>query len=826
MTAAVVCAVNIPAITADSGVIIDRDCSGTENGYSYEYRNNDKESTPVLELSSNASFDCSWDNKESFFSARGLKFAEPVPFRELGSMSVTYWRMIQSEKYSDDKGYVRFGIRLHNSKGDIFTILETDDSADKLSIADKDESLKKLVQVTGSETIIGNSSGSPVHYTLYSGTDEEQHASCICRRDTPLEINNESDDFREVNVSDILDAMSEAGCQPGEITDISLFIESAYSTGSATIITDNIYLENMPELAPDEYSEGDILVRGRGNGSRDGYYYDLRTKYDNGEMTVVSPSLFKAKLNSDDADSFRPDIFERGYKAGEGQGVDHIMGTSVDYEMNIEAEGSYFVGPHLHLDDPDTEEYFHKTDVYIVDASVNWKVPEDAEYMTTARESDKTYSLYHADRALIGTGKETREDIYYFVYTGAENAGKNSTISVKHEMAPFIAELYDFNDRLCEFFDAPFMLGVQLCAEKNTVGSAELVRNDILLPEKPRENSIYDYLFKRIDLNNDNHETSAANTSINGQKYEAFGYTVYMNGYTDEPIKCKWNSYDKTGEDDPYPGEKNNSFSVRKGYGTYSIIDRTGCLSYYGKDELVLDYSVDIGNIRYKTDRSDLHLRTFVQCMRDKSEPANTDSPYEAVLNDASGVRYIVILDHWDNSPDTFDEGPDFGYRDYYPDIDLGMITSNGVTYYAKLKASKSPDNYTYVQLTRFQTLPPTKAEDVPEDHVRYENELDLSDIMRRLKAIGIDFGGISEAEFLISAYDTEGSAILNRTDFKSYILENRTYTEEEIRNFSDFLLGKAPRIDRGFNYDLNGDGVWDTYDLSLMKSRLATKEK
>lgn len=47
---------------------------------------------------------------------------------------------------------------------------------------------------------------------------------------------------------------------------------------------------------------------------------------------------------------------------------------------------------------------------------------------------------------------------------------------------------------------------------------------------------------------------------------------------------------------------------------------------------------------------------------------------------------------------------------------------------------------------------------------------------------------------------------------------ETKKYTIEDIRNFQDFLLGKEMPDLSGKDYDLCKDGVWDVFDLCLMK--------
>ena len=56
-------------------------------------------------------------------------------------------------------------------------------------------------------------------------------------------------------------------------------------------------------------------------------------------------------------------------------------------------------------------------------------------------------------------------------------------------------------------------------------------------------------------------------------------------------------------------------------------------------------------------------------------------------------------------------------------------------------------------------------------------------------------------------------------TDDDSGATAEITYTMEDVQNLQDYLLAKPLETDlTGKPYDLNGDGCWDVFDLSLMK--------
>ncbi len=51
----------------------------------------------------------------------------------------------------------------------------------------------------------------------------------------------------------------------------------------------------------------------------------------------------------------------------------------------------------------------------------------------------------------------------------------------------------------------------------------------------------------------------------------------------------------------------------------------------------------------------------------------------------------------------------------------------------------------------------------------------------------------------------------------------HQDFTLQDIRNLQDFLLAKPTQDDlKGKLYDLDGDGIWNVFDLCIMKKKVA----
>ena len=583
--------------------------------------------------------------------------------------------------------------------------------------------------------------------------------------------------------------------------------------------------ENDAAVSAADASESD-LIRFSGSGVRDGYSYKCTGCSENDEMELIPPSLFKAKWDATSPEYTRTPVFERGKQCQPGQGLNWTMESTVDYEMEFEAEDSFFAGTHISLKGPETDEHYSRTEVYIIDASVNWEVPEDASYIHSRTGNGTLYSVYYCSRMLAGTGKGTLEDTFYIVDRYAEDYGKEGRVSAQHDIGPFLdVDFFSF-----DLESDSISVGIN---GGSSNGSAELIRNEITVPDTPKFDDPYDYISKRIYLNNGFHWSHAAQTYADNKNYTAFGYDIEMKGYVGEPIKCTWKYY--KGDDKEYsPSEfRRVSFGIPHSFYTLSIIDWQGSNIFDDTDDLVLEYSMDIGSIENKTDESSWNIGANIQCMRVGKDPR---SGIGAELLGTESITYVHVIDKTENY-----ELSTYSNR-YYAPKELGTITSNGIDYDAVLYKNKDDSAFPSVNLIRREQLAPTEADDVPEGYARYESSFSIVDIVGKLNELGIDIGGVREAEFSFNTYDTSGSAFLNRENVKRIIPENKTFTADDLQLLKDYILGKgneAPVCEDYLshdyyqmnlyeylgrmrkNYDLNDDGEWDIYDLCEMRKRV-----
>ena len=834
MTAAAVCAVNVSAFPADSGIIIDHNSSGVDKGFYYEFTNNDEVGTACMDMEPGGYYECSWGNDEKFSTARGWKFASPVKYSDLGNMSVCYMNYMNVDGYYSKDGYVRFGIRVRNSDGKTFNILELDESSDKRSIVEMNDGYEKIgnmecVDEFKSQNIWGEFSEvrkKSVDYTLYSSADED--SPMLYRRDESLQANFYDDDARWVCVSDKLAAMAAAGCDIGDITDITLFVEAAHSKGDAKIYLYGIEIENMPEVVQKDCEDESepLLVRGYDYGVRTDYYYNISCHFPS-RMYILEPSLFKADWDSTENKYNNDPVFMRGKLFKEGQSYKALANSSIDYSLKIDAEGKYFTAAYADFSGPQTDEYNYAVDIYIVDAYQDWS-PNYAEKVGELTADGQDYDVYYGMMELVGSFTPVRRNIYYFISKNAEENGKNGKVSVKHELAPFTEFVKDKGTILGE--PASLTAFVNGGTAK---GSAELVKNEITIPEFTRDEGYYERELRKLFVSSEHRFQN-----IDDVCYDVDGENASMEGYAGEKIDCKW----QTGSDSVWSSgidKEHHSFSIFKdkqpGYewggfeGAFSFndpesddsqdtdagtADLTG--GFKADEKVYVDYSVDLGELTDKGENSNVIIGGYVQCHNNDYQ---AESSWNGWFSDNGECQNydIFIADKWDKEIGT--EIIPFPARDV---IDLGTIESEGVVYNVKEYYPEASQRICpYIIVSRAESLAPSEAEDIPENHTRYENTICITDIVEKLKAFDLKLHTTQLAGFTMHTFHNAGSAVINTAEIRVIPDEEKLYTADDVQKLKDFILGKKVDIEKDTNYDLNGDGVWDTYDLCLMRNRL-----
>ena len=808
VVSAALCISGIPLQKANADIIIDHNCSGIDKGYYFEMVNNDKDSQPDLALEPGGCFNCRWDNEEDFSASRGLKFDYPVMYTSLGDFSYKYWKRIDTKGYTDkEKGYVRLGIRLHNTQGDVIDILEIDDSADGRSIIEKDGKYSKIGSVDSEETfndtefgvrVKGESKG--VSYTIYSkDNDDNNGRTVICRRNEPLSINNDTEDQRRISISDKLEAISDAGIYIGELTDVGIFLESAYSKGEAIVYTYDIDIEANPAIAPDQYEDEDdtLTVTNYDYGVRTGYYYGVNSRYDNSHMEVIPNALFKAEWDARENKYNNDPTFERGKQYDQYQSYKAVAGSSIEYTMDFDVEGSFAVSTLAKLDAIELPKYYVYTEMYIVDAcSKGWKPSEYVENIGEFSAEGVDYDVYDASYSLIGTGKGQVKQRYYFVRKDAEENGSAGTVNVMHDLKSYMNYVHDLGVVL----GRPDVLVAQVNGGVSK-GSAELKMLYVSLPFGIADDGEYEKETRRVDLGGINRSVY-----VNGLKYDISSDTMTMKGYAGEKINYAWEQYQAPAYSS-YDIERSRSFRI----GMTNICrddDSIGCNIDEG---LRVDYNIDMGDIASVKKDPKWVLGGFVECLNPKglSGEAGSDEYYGCD---------ILIADKWDGELTS-----EFVYGAFRDPEELGVIESKGVKYdVIAYYPEVAKDNLSFVIVKRQKQLEAVDAEDVPDGFTRYAGSFDAADIIRKLGGLGVETYEIYDVYFSLDVLRNEGAAVVNSVSAKRVKNLIPAYTDDDISKLSDFLLGKKADIKAGTDYDVNGDGKWDIYDLGLMRKLIA----
>ena len=235
---------------------------------------------------------------------------------------------------------------------------------------------------------------------------------------------------------------------------------------------------------------------------------------------------------------------------------------------------------------------------------------------------------------------------------------------------------------------------------------------------------------------------------------------------------------------------------------------------------ILIDYNIDLGELSDEKEDSNIIIGGQISCF---NENVQTNLPYDGhsdIVREYSGYN-IIVADSFIRNP-----GKEINPSLYVQDEPekLGVIESGGVKYDAEIYY---PDTHINgapcIILTRQEPLKNVDAADVPEGHKRYVNTIDATDIVDQLKKFDIDPGEIENASFVLETYGNSGTAVINSADIRAAEAGEKTYTIDDITLLSDFLHGKTVDIPAGTDYDLNDDGIWNVYDLCIMRKEVGS---
>ena len=145
------------------------------------------------------------------------------------------------------------------------------------------------------------------------------------------------------------------------------------------------------------------------------------------------------------------------------------------------------------------------------------------------------------------------------------------------------------------------------------------------------------------------------------------------------------------------------------------------------------------------------------------------------------------------------------------------IVRQRGTVYYPGKNSYVAP----CIMLTRKESLKSTKSGDAE----NYRNTIDADDVVNKLSLLGFNLGNITSTNFSMEAAGNSGKAVINSVSLESVTTEKEGFTEEDVVKLTYFLEGKRITIPEGTDYDLNKDGVWDVFDLCMLKKEVADKK-
>lgn len=111
--------------------------------------------------------------------------------------------------------------------------------------------------------------------------------------------------------------------------------------------------------------------------------------------------------------------------------------------------------------------------------------------------------------------------------------------------------------------------------------------------------------------------------------------------------------------------------------------------------------------------------------------------------------------------------------------------------------------------------------------HENFEGIIYVGEHVRAWRDAGLAAGNITSLYLNADMYGKgDGVIEFDRSNIRYYgnePLMSAEYTTDDIALLSSFLLGQNPAVPGGKDYDLNGDGVWDSFDLCIMKGKVGS---
>lgn len=720
-------------------------------------------------------FTCKWDSVYDVTFSKGHDIREEQKsYRELGSIDCDY-----TIEYATD-GVSQYGIHGWVESKESF-----DCGTAEWIIVDGYSTWRPCTDVNGNTKLLGQVCIDDYKYEIYkvclipsldAPTDRSQviyqYLSVVTPESNPVNAERVTNVSRKISITDHFRAWEEAGIDmSGMLYDVSFWVVCARSSGEASV-TKN-------EITIGDHADADYRHTGKTPDGR--YHYEVWNEKNQGEIQ------FDGALVDGGAYSCRWDdilncIFRKGRSTDTGRDISYkaLGDISCTYSMNYCANGVSYYGIHGWIRDAKADNGI--IEYNIVDGYCKWRPPGNAEIMRQILLDGKEYIIYRSNVNLSEDPESEYRITQYWSVTTDAPINEDQAISVKHTVSvdqhfkEWEKAGLDMSGTLTDISFQIFNYqsdGYAEVKQNNILFSSihvpeEITPSEFVAPEKPDSftGGTGDTIYRNAGATPD----GSFEWYAEAMNQDGLGDTAITDAEAESGVfSCKWNSAE--------------SCYFQKG----SVMPETQ--PYQAFRSIDCDYEI-------------AYSPQGISCY-------GIHGWMEYSRNDGAPKTELYIVD---------------GFSAWRPNDGaepIGSSEIDGAVYdiYYTVKSGIGAPIHQYWSVIR--------SGDHLDEATALSRRISIDQHFRAWEDAGLDMSGkICELSFFVEGWYSSGEISVKQNDLifgadAGDINGNGTLGHDDALLLRSYLMGEAAQLECQENADLNGDGILNALDLTLLKQKL-----